>query len=176
MSCLGRGSEGGFVRDRRRDAVRDFRRHALRRHERARIVTVAFVSFMLVACGANTPSGNPDPGNRFLRMMAEDQVLLGFPPNSTSLKTTLSPAQYQQPGFSGGGWSGPGVSLKFVSSARALDVYAFYAREATAHGWVVKDQGHFHVPDVWTKNLPGYGRIFLRLVDLGSRHYWVLLG
>lgn len=165
-----------IARDLRIDAARGVRRCGLMHRERACIVMVALVSLVLVACGMSTRSGNPDPGNRFLHMMATDPVLLKSPPNSTSVKTTLSPARYQQPGFSGGGWSGPGVSVKFASSAPSLKVYAFYAREAKAHGWAVEYQGHLQVPDVWAKSLPGYGRIFLRLVDLDSRHYWVLLG
>jgi len=48
------------------------------------------------------------------------------------VSTTRTKAVYQKPGFTGGGWRGPSVVVKFTSSAPPVDVYRFVGARAKA--------------------------------------------
>lgn len=128
------------------------------------LVVLAAVGISMV----HGPSGNPDPGNRLLHLVESDPLVARVPPGAAQVQRKVLPAQYQQNAFESSGWDGPGVQLTFSSSAPVRQVYAYYARLAKAEGWSVKSEGHLHVPDEWTKTLPGYGTLYLSVFDLQS--------
>lgn len=108
----------------------------------------------LVASACGSPGGKPpggDPGNRRLHQLAADPIFAALPPGAGQPELKLTPASYQRPGFFGGGWSGPGVTRTFESSAPAISVYEFYGERAREEGWSVVGIGSLHVPSTWHK-------------------------
>jgi hypothetical protein len=105
----------------------------------------------LAACG--TPAGG-DPGGRRLHELSGDPVFAALPDGATMIHTKRTPAHYRQPGFSGGGWDGPGLELTFRTSTPPADVYRFYAEQAGAAGWRATAAGALGLTDRWAKTYP----------------------
>lgn len=106
-------------------------------------------SLLLSSCGG-TPAGG-DPGGRRLKELASDPVFAAAPDGATGVQTTLTKAKYVKPGFTGGGWHGPGVLVTFTSTAPPADVYGFYDQSAQAAGWHPAASGGLGLTDRWAK-------------------------
>jgi hypothetical protein len=133
------------------------------------MLTVVVIT-LLGACGrTGAPSGG-DPGNRRLHALASDPVLQALPPDARADGApTLTPARYMAPGFDGGGWDGPAVTLRFESLEPAQSVFAFYVEHARASGWAAtSNRNVLGYPEVWTKSVSG-SRAHLTLTDLDIR-------
>src|SRR2546428_10803908 len=129
------------------------RRHLPPRAVRLRVVGLAALApFLLIGCG--TPAGG-DPGGKRLKELSHDLVFAAVPRGATIVKLTRTPARYRKPGFEGGGWDGPGVSLMFKSSAPPADVYRFYDRRAGAAGSRATPSGALGLSDRRAKTSPG---------------------
>lgn len=115
-----------------------------------RLGVTAGAALLLAACGTNTPAGG-DPGNRRLHQLAADAIFRSVAPEARHRALRLTAASYRQPGFDGGGWSGPGVALTFSSTTTARGVYAFYARRARVDGWHAVGSGSLHMTDTWRR-------------------------
>lgn len=97
------------------------------------------------------PAGNGDPGDRRLHQLSADPIFRALPPKATSPRITLSPAKVTATGLLARGWSGPGVTLSFESSAAPRSVFGYYREQARADGWRPQGVGALHVPVVWHK-------------------------
>ena len=95
----------------------------------------ALLLFLLGSVGSPPPGG--DPGNRALHLLAADPIFATMPGGANPQALELRPAAYRQPGFAGGGWSGPGVTRSFTSAARPATVYAFFGAQAERGEWTV---------------------------------------
>ena len=93
-------------------------------------------------------------------------MFAAVPRGATIVKLTRTPARYRKPGFEGGGWDGPGVSLMFKSSAPPADVYRFYDRRADAAGWRATASGALGLTDRWTKTYADGAAAYLSLALL----------
>jgi hypothetical protein len=111
-------------------------------------VMLAIGSLLLAGCGK--PAGG-DPGNRRLHELSSDRVFAALPDRATMIRVTRTPARYEQPGFTGGGWHGPSVVVAFRSSAPPAGVYRFYARRVAAAGWRPTASGALRLTDRWAK-------------------------
>ena len=116
----------------------------------ATAAVLAVGSLLLSGCG--TPAGG-DPGGHRLKELANDGAFAKSPDGATGVRTTLTKAKYVKPGFTGGGWHGPGVLVGFTSTAPPADVYGFYDRRAQAAGWHPAGSGTLGT-DSWAKTYP----------------------
>ena len=107
-------------------------------------------SLLLSSCGA--PAGG-DPGGRRLKELANDSVFATTPDSASGAQTTLTKAEYVKPGFSGGGWHGPGALVSFTSTAPPADVYGFYDQRAQSAGWHATGSNSEGLTDSWAKTL-----------------------
>ena len=89
---------------------------------------LALGALLLAGCGG--PPAGGDPGGRRLTELAGESVFSVRMDGVTLVSTTRTKAAYQKPGFSGGGWRGPSVVVKFTSSAPPVDVYRFVGARA----------------------------------------------
>jgi hypothetical protein len=126
----------------------------------------ALAVLALTGCGG-TPAGG-DPGDRRLKELAAEPVFSVQPQGATVISTTQTKATYQKPGFTGGGWRGPSVVVKFTSSTPPVDVYRFYGTHAAASGWTPTSAGSLGVTDAWTKTYPDGAAATLLLSRLGT--------
>jgi len=115
----------------------------------ATLVLVALMS----ACVTSRPPGG-DPGNKRLDELGSDGIFAVLPPGARmSGATVRTTARYRKPGLDGGGWDGPGVTLKFTSAQSPASVFTFYADRATAFGWVATKNNVLGYP--LDQDLPG---------------------
>lgn len=144
-----------------------------------RLAALAVATVLFAGCGTRTGG---DPGDRRLHELAADPIFAARPPGAGPLTITQIRARYAQPGFTGGGWHGPAVTVAFESAARPLAVFRFYARRAQAAGWRAGSTGALHVTDLWRKTYRDGARatLLLSLLDLrkatGSRRYTLSAG
>ena len=136
-------------------------------------MALAIGSFLAVACG--TPAGG-DPGGRRLQELGNDRVFAGLPDDATKIRTTKTPAHYSQPGFTGGGWRGPGIVVMFTSSAPAAVVFRFYARRAAVAGWRPTAKGALGFTDRWKKTYPDNGAPATLLLTRTAKRVYFLSG
>jgi hypothetical protein len=120
----------------------------------------------MLAAGCGSHAGG-DPGGRRLKELSGDRVFAATPGGATKVRVKRTPARYAEPGFTGGGWHGPGVIVTFKSSAPPADVYRFYARRAAAAGWRPTASGALGVTDRWAKTYPDGASATLVLALLG---------
>jgi len=90
-------------------------------------------------------------------------VFAAAPSGATIVKLTRTPARYRKPGFEGGGWDGPSVTLTFRSQAPPGQVYRFYIRRAEAAGWRATASGALGLTDRWQKTYPDRAAAYLSL-------------
>ncbi len=147
-------------------------------------VLTAAVLGLLAGCGAGLPPGG-DPGNRHLDQLRADPIFRTLPPDAQRTGPIVrTPARYIPPGFSGGGWSGPGVTSSFTSPEPPTTVFAYYATLAPSLGWIATgNRNILNYPEVWKKHFPGHKADTLSLIDLdirnatvGATHTYVLNG
>jgi hypothetical protein len=124
---------------------------------------LALASLLPVGCG--TPAGG-DPSGRRLKELSNDPVFAAVPRGATIVKLTRTPARYRKPGFEGGGWDGPSVTLLLRSSAPPADVYRFYGRRAEAAGWHATASGGLGFTDRWAKTYSDRAAAYLSLALL----------
>jgi hypothetical protein len=86
-----------------------------------------------------------------LKELANDSMFATMPDSASGAQTTLTKAKYVKPGFSGGGWHGPGVLVSFTSTAPPADVYAFYDQRAQSAGWHATGSNSEGLTDGWAK-------------------------
>ena len=127
---------------------------------------LALGALLLAGCGG--PPAGGDPGGRRLKELAAESVFSVRMDGATVVSTTRTKAAYQKPGFSGGGWRGPSVVVKFTSSAPPADVYRFVGARAAASGWTPTSVGSLGVTDAWTKKYPDGAAATLLLSLLGN--------
>lgn len=125
-----------------------------RRHRRLAGAAAFLTALVWVAAACGGSTGGGDPGNRRLHELGRERVFAARPPRATDVSVTRTRAYYVKPGFSGGGWHGPSVVVRFTSAAPAAEVFRFYAREARASGWRATKTNVLHLPNTWTKKLP----------------------
>jgi len=115
---------------------------------------LAFGTLVVAGCGgSDTPSGG-DPGGQRLNQLSSDGVFASVPDGATHVDTERRGARYREPGFTGGGWDGPTVTVTFRSASPPADVYGFYARRAEAAGWKPTAAGALGLTDRWSKTYP----------------------
>jgi len=125
-------------------------RRPARRHLR-RLAGAALALAVLVPAGCGGGHTGGDPGGKRLDELASDAVFAEAPPGATAVARTKAAARYREPGFSGGGWDGPSVTVAFTSSAPPADVYGFYAQRADAAGWQATGQNGAGLANRWAK-------------------------
>jgi hypothetical protein len=129
-------------------------------------IVLAVVSLFAAGCSV-TPAGG-DPGGRRLKELSDDDVFAALPDGAKMFEETRTPASYQRPVFSGGGWRGPSVVIVFKSSAPPAEVYGFYARHAVAAGWRATGAGGLGFTNRWSKTYPDGAEAWLFLALLPS--------
>ena len=78
-----------------------------------------------------------------------------------------TPARYVKPGFAGGGWHGPAVTLTFTNTGEPSTVFSYYEDRVGSSGWVATgNRNSLGYPQVWTKRYPGGSEAYLSLLDL----------
>jgi hypothetical protein len=127
---------------------------------------LALGAVLLAGCGG--PPAGGDPGGRRLKELAGDPVFSARPDGARLVSTTRTKAAYQKPGFTGGGWRGPTVEVRFASTAAPVDVYRLVGERATAAGWKPRAAGSFGVTDRWTKTYPDGAEATLLFSLLGN--------
>jgi hypothetical protein len=137
---------------------------------RRRLAGATLATLALIATGCGGKPAGGDPGNRRLQELAGDPVFAAFPPRSRAGRVSDTPARYQRRDIAGGGWHGPGIVARFVSSAPAEEVYAFYAQRAAAAGWVGTKTGPLGFTNTWAKTYPdgAPATLLLLVVDPGA--------
>jgi hypothetical protein len=120
-----------------------------------------------VACGAPQPvPGSGDPGERHLHQLRADPVFAAVPPEGAIGRSIVEHrASFRKAGLDGGGWSGPTVTLTFISNRASTSVYDFYAAVARASGWRARAEGARNLTDSWTKTYPDGSPASLSLTD-----------
>ncbi len=131
-----------------------------------RFALLALGVLLLAGCGG--PPAGGDPGGRRLKELAAESVFSVPMDGATVVSTTRTKAAYQKPGFTGGGWRGPSVVVKFTSSAPPVDVYRFVGARAAATGWTPTSVGSVGVADAWMKTYPDGAKATLLLSLLGN--------
>jgi hypothetical protein len=121
------------------------------------------------------------PGGPRLQELGSDRVLAAFPAGAPRIRVTRTPARFQKPGFTGGGWRGPSVVVTFQSSAPSVEIYRFYAERAAAAGWRPTAKGALGLTDRWTKTYPDgapatLGLALLSRPQSASEHVYRLSG
>lgn len=136
------------------------------RWRRRRLPGIALAVVWLLAAGCDVTPAGGDPGGRRLKELSDDEVFAALPNGAKLIEETRSPAHYQRPGFTGGGWRGPSVVIVFKSSAPPAEVYGFYARRAVAAGWRPTGAGALGFTNRWSKTYPDGAQawLFLALV------------
>jgi hypothetical protein len=134
----------------------------------ARVALIASLFDRLGSSGRGVPGG--DPGDKRLRELATDPVFKRVPADAADAELRENPASYEKPGFTGGGWTGPVVTLAFVTSGDSRSVYEFYEREARLANWTAIRTSEQSLPVAWVKDYPTGSRATLVLHDfeLGS--------
>ncbi len=127
---------------------------------------LALGALLLAGCGG--PPAGGDPGGHRLKELAAEPVFSVPMDGVTRVSTTRTKAAYQKPGFSGGGWRGPSVVVKFTSSASPVDVYRSVSARAAATGWKPTSVGSLGVTDAWSKTYPDGAAATLLLSLLGN--------
>ncbi len=153
-----------------------------------RAATALFAAALLglvPACSFNKPPPGGDPGNRRLYTLSADPIFRVLPPDAHMVGTIVrTPARYSQPGFGGGGWHGPGVTLTFTSSQPSTSVFSYYANLAPSFAWIATGSRNVvGYPQVWDKQYPGIAQARLSLVDIdlgkaspGATQRYTLIG
>jgi hypothetical protein len=104
-------------------------------------------------------------------MLADEGVFQSLPPGSHIAGPPVrTAARYTKPGFSGGGWHGPAVTLTFTNTNSPASVFSYFEDRLGAFGWT--SNGNRNVlgyPQVWTKPYPGGSTAYLTLMDLDLR-------
>jgi hypothetical protein len=130
----------------------------------------ALVACLLVASlsGCRTTTSGGEPGSVHLNLLADEQVFQSLPPGSHAAGPPVrAPAWYAQPGFSGGGWHGPAVTLTFTNSDSPASVFSYYEARVASFGWTATgNRNVMGYPQVWTKPYPGGSKAYLTLLDL----------
>jgi hypothetical protein len=109
----------------------------------------------LAACAGGPPPGTGDPGNVRLHALRDDPVFSTLPPESHRMgPIQLSPASWNT---TYGGWTGPTVTVQFISSLTVQRVYDYYAALAQRAGWQPDGETLLGLPSGWAKKSPsGY--------------------
>lgn len=152
------------------------------------VIIIALVVIVGVALWRQffpTP-GAGDPGNARLHVLENDAVINAVPPRSRRSRHPLIPCRdcevndtlfsdptnvgylYVTPTWwDGYSWQPPEVQSFFYSSLTYGQVFAYYDRLATAHGWTVMSRADRGFPQAWQKTYPsGYQASFE--IDGGS--------
>jgi hypothetical protein len=132
-----------------------------------RLVAALAIALSATA-GCGTPAGG-DPGGRRLKELSNDAVFAALPPRASVVKRTRRAARYRKPGFEGGGWDGPSVSVMLKSPSPPGAVYRFYGRRAKAAGWHATAVGGLGFADTWRKTYPDGAPAYLSLALLTLR-------
>lgn len=114
---------------------------------------LALVLVVLTGCGDGMPAGE-DPGGSRLALLSADPVFAALPAGATEIDRERRGARYREPGFTGGGWDGPAVIVRFKTASPPADVYSFYAERAKAAGWRPTATGALGFADRWAKAFP----------------------
>jgi hypothetical protein len=122
----------------------------------------------VAACSNGSTTAGGDPGNVRLNALAGERVFHSLAPGSTAAgPPEQTPARYDQPGFAGGGWHGPAVTLTFTNSASPAAVFSYYQDQVGSSGWTATgNRNTLGYPQVWTKPYPGGSEAYLSLLDL----------
>jgi hypothetical protein len=106
-------------------------------------------------------------------MLAGEKVFQSLPPGSQADGPMVrTPARYVHPGFDGGGWHGPAVTLTFTSTGSAASVFSFYERRVGTLAWTATGSRNvLHYPQVWTKPYPRGANAYLSLTDLDIHNH-----
>jgi hypothetical protein len=120
------------------------------------------------ACSNGSTAGGSDPGNVRLSTLAGERVFQSLAPGSSAIGPPVqTPARYVQPGFDGGGWHGPAVTLTFTNSGLPSTVFSYYRDQVGSSGWIATgNRNALGYPQVWTKRYPGGSEAYLSLLDL----------
>jgi hypothetical protein len=136
------------------------------RHWRVQwVVWPLLLALLLPGCGS---SAGGDPGRRRLQDLGNDGVFAGVPMSATMVRVRRTPARYREPGFGGGGWTGPSVVVSFRSTKPSRVVFQYFARRAAANGWHPTAKGSLGLTDRWAKSYADGAPATLVLSQLGS--------
>jgi hypothetical protein len=133
-----------------------------------RAVGVCLLVAGIAACSNGSRTAGGDPGNVRLNALAGEQVFQSLAPGSKAAGPPVqTPARYMQPGFDGGGWHGPAVTLTFTNSGSPSTVFSYYEDRVGSSGWIATgNRNALGYPQVWTKRYPGGSEAYLSLWDL----------
>lgn len=147
-------------------------------------ISLAAVSVLLLLCDScGPPAGTGDPGNHRLDQLRDDPVFASLPLGARLQGPVEKiPAKWRDNGpFEPSGWNGPAVKVTFVDAQPPSTVFAFYAAQATAAGWVGNGNMKDGYPEAWTKTFSGGWQGWLSLTDMsgathkaGQAHVFVL--
>lgn len=132
------------------------------------LTAVSVLLFLCAACGPHPGTG--DPGNHRLDQLREDPVFGSLPPGAQQRgQVEKIPAKWIDNGlFEPSGWSGPAVRRTFVDADPPSTVFAFYAAQAAAAGWVSNGNQRYGYPQAWTKAFAGGWQASLGLTDMSG--------
>jgi hypothetical protein len=133
-------------------------------HWRVQWAWLLLLALLLPGCGSSAVG---DPGGRRLEQLSNDGVFAGVPMSSTMVRVQRTPAKHREPGFDGGGWTGPSVVVSFRSAKPSRVVFQYFARRAVANGWHPTAKGSLGLTDRWAKSYADGAAATLVLSQLG---------
>jgi hypothetical protein len=122
------------------------------------------LALLVPGCGSSAVG---DPDRRRLEQLSNDGVFAGVPMSSTMVRVQRTPAKHREPGFDGGGWTGPSVVVSFRSTKPSRVVFQYFARRAAVNGWHPTAEGSLGLTDRWAKSYPDGAPATLVLSQLG---------
>jgi hypothetical protein len=133
------------------------------------VLLTCLLAGSLVGC-SNTPAGG-DPGDVRLNLLAGEQVFASLPPGSRADGPIVrTPARYAGPGFAGGGWHGPAVTMTFTNPGSPTSVFSYYQSRVVISGWApTGNRNVLGYPQVWTKTYTGGSDAYLMLTHIDPR-------